>query len=314
MITLLNFTGQITQLLIIFFCVLSFASLVFYIFKKLKPGIFAQNLVDRTNSWWIIYFFYILTFGINYETTLVGLLFVSFVAHRELISNLKFPLHSRRLILWSYLAIPIQYYFIYRGYFLLFLLFIPVLMFFLLVIRTILDDNTRDYLRIISHLHLSLMISTYAISHIAYMAQFPTIEAEKNIYQAIIFFIIFVTSLNDIFQFISGKIFKGKKLTPLISPNKTISGFVGGVLGSALFAYSLRDIMPLSATQTIIAGCVISVFGLLGDLNISAIKRNLNIKDMSNFIPGHGGVLDRIDSLSFTSVAYFYLLYYWIYQ
>lgn len=314
MITFLNFTAGITQLLKIFFIILIIATIIFAIYKKKKPGVFAKNLVDRTNSWWFIYLFYIITFGINYTISLIGLCFVSYIAHREFISNIKLPISSRRILLWSYIAIPIQYYFIYKSYFLLFLLFIPVFMLFVLITRTILEDNSEEYLKTISYIHLSLIISTYTISHIAYLAQFPTIENEKNIYQALIFFVIFITSLNDIFQFVSGKIFKGKKLTPQISPNKTISGFIGGIIGSGLLAYSFRHIMPLSTTQTIIAGVAISIFGLLGDLNISAIKRNINVKDMSDLIPGHGGILDRIDSLSFTSVIFFYLLYFWIYQ
>lgn len=72
--------------------------------------------------------------------------------------------------------------------------------------------------------------------------------------------------------------------------------------------------MPLSLIQALISAFALSIFGLLGDLSISSLKRDLNIKDMSQFIPGHGGILDRIDSLIFTSMIFFYLVYYWIYQ
>lgn len=308
-----NFTPQVLNLLYVFFIALICSTIIFGVSHHFKKNSFTLNLVQRTNSWWIIYLFYILTFGFNFVASLVGLAFISFIAHREFLSNLKFSVASRRIILWSYFAIPLQYYFIYRGNFLLFEIFIPVFTLFLLLIRAILQDDATDYIKNSTQLHLSLMISTYTISHIAYLYQLPTIESEISNYQALIFFLIFITSVNDIFQFIAGKIFKGPKLIPKLSPNKTITGALGGILGSILLGHLFSPIMPLSHTQSLISAGFISVFGLLGDLNISAIKRNLVIKDMSNFIPGHGGIMDRLDSLSFTSIIFFYLIYYWVY-
>ena len=308
------FPNSIISTILYFLLALLFATVAFGILHKFKPSKLSQNLVERTNSWWVIISLYIITFGINLELSFGLLALLSFIAQRELISRLDFKLEQRRIVLWSYLFIPFQYYFAYMGALIPFLVFIPVGGLLIFPLRTILNDNPSDSLKIYAKLHWSILLTTYSISHIAFFMGLPLIPGEGHSYQFFIFFLIFVSQTNDIFQYISGKIFGRKKLTPNTSPNKTIAGAIGGVLGSLCLGYIFHFFMPLSLIQTLISAFALSVFGLLGDLSISSIKRDLNIKDMSQFIPGHGGILDRIDSLIFTSMIFFYLVYYWIYQ
>jgi phosphatidate cytidylyltransferase len=195
----------------------------------------------------------------------------------------------------------------------LFFTFIPVAMFFLLSLRTVIEDEPSESLKVFTHLHWSLILTTFTISHIAYLTSLPSIPGEENPHQALIFFLIFLTQSNDIFQYIFGMTLGKKPISPKISPKKTIVGAVGGVAGSLVLSYLFASAMPLSVTQCLTVGFFVSIAGLLGDLNISAIKRSLDVKDMSNLIPGHGGILDRIDSLTFSSIIYFYIIFYWIY-
>ncbi len=100
-------------------------------------------------------------------------------------------------------------------------------------------------------------------------------------------------------------------IAPEASPKKTWEGFLGGAATTTILAWALREITPFSEIQSLLVGLGLGITGYLGDLNISAVKRNLNLKDMGHVIPGHGGILDRIDSLTFSSLLFFYVVAYW---
>lgn len=107
--------------------------------------------------------------------------------------------------------------------------------------------------------------------------------------------------LTDTGAYIFGRTFGKHKLWPEISPNKTIEGFVGGILSSTLVAiiFSLYYAMPISIIPLVLVTWLLSVFGQLGDLVESALKRHFNVKDSGTLLPGHGGILDRFDSFIF---------------
>ena len=125
------------------------------------------------------------------------------------------------------------------------------------------------------------------------------------------------TSFTDVGAYLIGSLFKGKKLCPKISPNKTISGCIGGVLGGILatfLSYYVIRFFGFNVVGTgklttilllIISGIIFSITTQIGDLFESWLKRRLEVKDMGNLMPGHGGMLDRIDGLTFTVLTTF---------
>jgi phosphatidate cytidylyltransferase len=127
-------------------------------------------------------------------------------------------------------------------------------------------------------------------------------------------FLLVMTQFNDVAQYVWGKSFGKHKIVPKVSPNKTWQGFIGGTLTVTLSSYFLAPYLtPLTANQGLVAGLIIALSGFIGDLVVSSVKRDLRIKDTSQFIPGHGGILDRIDSLMFTAPLFFHYLYYLYY-
>ena len=129
-----------------------------------------------------------------------------------------------------------------------------------------------------------------------------------------IWLVIFGGTLTDTFAFLVGVTLGKHKLCPKISPKKTIEGAIGGTLGGMLsflaFAFVMNNYWDFSLNYAIIAvfGIIVSIFAQLGDLVASYIKRYAKIKDFGDVLPGHGGVLDRIDSILFTAPVVYYFL------
>jgi len=129
---------------------------------------------------------------------------------------------------------------------------------------------------------------------------------------ALVFFVIIVTWLSDTGGFFVGKTLGKHPLAPTLSPKKTIEGLLGGVLFSLIGAIiSQFTFVPFfSLGQCVMLGVALALFGAVGDLAESAIKRSVSVKDSGTIIPGHGGVLDRVDSLLFTGPAmYYYVMF-----
>jgi len=307
--------GQQTQFsLIVTFGLLVFFTLLFYGWDFLSPKEFLQSIKLRVNSWWIIFILVVFMISTTREVLFFMMTLISFISFKELSSKLSINSTHRRTLLLAYLSIPIQYYFAYTKNFIAFLTFIPVGMLILLPFRSILEDLSEDSIKTFSQIHWALMLTVFSISHIAFISSLPNVEFFKEGPAGMIYFLILITQLNDVSQFISGKLFGKRKISPLISPNKTWAGLIGGITGSTFFGYLFRDLLPLTLMQTLLLSALIAIAGFFGDLNISAIKRDLKIKDMGQLIPGHGGMLDRLDSLIFSNLVFFYLNYYWLYS
>ena len=113
--------------------------------------------------------------------------------------------------------------------------------------------------------------------------------------------------MNDVAAFCSGKLIGGRKIIPSVSPNKTWAGFVGGVVTTTVLGAVLGPwLTPMRAEHGALAGFGIGLFGFFGDATLSAVKRDLGVKDAGSIIPGHGGVLDRVNSLMFTAPLFFH--------
>ena len=297
----------------IIFLLLITASTTFYVWGKLNPKANLKELKQRTNSWWVMVIFFVLAVLLDRTITFPAIGLLSFMAFRELYSILDFRDADRRAIFWAVWAIPVQYYLAYIGWYEAFIILIPVGMFLFVPVRMVFIGETKGIIKSIASLQWALMLTVFGISHLAFFLSLPNIPHFKNGGKGLLLFVVFLTQINDIMQFIWGKLFGKHKITPTVSPNKTWEGFIGGVISTTLIGYSLQFLTPLDTTQVLFASFLIACSGFFGDVVMSAIKRDLGVKDMGNTIPGHGGILDRLDSLTYTAPVFFHLIYYWIY-
>jgi phosphatidate cytidylyltransferase len=128
---------------------------------------------------------------------------------------------------------------------------------------------------------------------------------------ALLFYLVFLTQMNDVAQYLWGKSLGRHKLTPTVSPNKTWEGLIGGIATTTLLAVVLAPhLTPLTRYESVLAGVLIGVCGFIGDVTMSALKRDIGVKDSGSLLPGHGGILDRLDSLTYTAPLFFHFVYY----
>ncbi len=267
----------------------------------------------RIRSWWIMVTILFLVLVSSKTTAIVFFGFLSFLTLKEFLSIVPTRQADRRVIFWTYLSIPLQYYWVSMGWYGMFIIFIPVYVFLFLPMRMILIGETQGFIHSAGLLHWAVMLTVFAISHIAYLLTLPVLNgAAGNI--GLVLFLLLMTEFNDVCQYIWGKMLGRHKIIPKVSPNKTWEGFLGGFISTTVCAgYVAPLLTPLLFEQSLIAGGIIAVAGFVGDVVISSVKRDLHIKDSGSLIPGHGGILDRLDSLIYTAPLFFHFLYYLAY-
>jgi phosphatidate cytidylyltransferase len=187
---------------------------------------------------------------------------------------------------------------------------VPIYLFLFLAMRMVLIGETAGFIRSISLLHWAVMLTVFCVSHIANLLTLEPLNEDAGAI-GLVLFLLFMTQLNDVCQYIWGKLLGRHKIIPKVSPNKTWEGFVGGFLTITVCAAVVAPLLtPLNRVQGLIAGMIIAGAGFIGDVVVSSVKRDLQIKDSSQLIPGHGGLLDRMDSVLYTAPLFFHYVYY----
>lgn len=278
-----------------------------------NPNTDYTELRQRIQSWWMMISILFAVLVINETTAMVFFGFLSFLALKEFLSIVPVRLSDRSVIFWAYLAIPVQYYWVSQGWYGMFIIFIPVYMFLFLPLRMVLVGETKGFIKAVGTIHWALMLTVFCISHIAYLLVLPEQnQAAGSI--GLVLFLLFMTQFNDVCQYVWGKLLGSHKIIPKVSPNKTWEGFLGGLGTITVCSGFVAPLLtPLTFKQGLLAGLLISGSGFIGDIVISSVKRDLQIKDSGHLIPGHGGILDRLDSLTFTAPLFFHFIYYLVY-
>ncbi len=269
-----------------------------------------KELSDRVKSWWVMIGIFSLALLSSPNVSVVLFALISFLAFKEFVSIIPLRRADRRVLFWAYLTIPFQYYLVATGWYGLFVVFIPVWVFFLLPFRFLIAGQTDGFLKSVSAISWGLMITVFAVSHAAFLMKLPLSDGSVG-GPALILFLAVLNQGNDVAQYVWGKLCGKHKIIPSVSPNKTWEGFLGGVGTTAVLSVLLSTILtPFSFGFAIMIGIFLGITGFIGDVTMSALKRDLRIKDAGALIPGHGGILDRIDSLSLSAPLFFHMVRY----
>jgi phosphatidate cytidylyltransferase len=284
------------------------ASLVVFLLLKFRPkNETFKKVAVIVKSWWLIAGAFLLMLSWHKWGLVVGMAAFSLLALREYLKQSKVEFKRYMGFSLSVLCL-LQYGALAVGNATLFFSLIPVLCLWV-VPGLVIFRATIKNLELVVSVGFGLGLFMYYLSHLAALVALPQLHLspEESTNAALI--LVLITWCNDIFQFISGKSFGKRKIVPEVSPNKTLAGFVGGILGSMILTgICVPPLLHFSLAWALLLGAVLGFTGMFGDLFFSAVKRNLGVKDFSRAIPGHGGLLDRLDSLIFTAPVYFHFL------
>ena len=268
------------------------------------------NLNARVRAWWVmtaVFAAALATGGIG-SVILFGL--TSFIALREFITLTPTRRADHRILFWAFFVfVPVQYWLVATQWYGLFVIFIPVYAFLFVPVRSVLAGDTEDFLARTAKIQWGLMVAVYCVSHAPalLMLDIPGYAGENA---KLLLYLIVVVQLSDVLQYVFGKTLGRHKIVPKVSPNKTWEGTVGGIAAATLIGTALWWATPFNPWEAAGIALVINLAGFAGGLCMSAIKRDRGIKDFGSLIQGHGGVLDRIDSLCFAAPLFFHLVRY----
>jgi phosphatidate cytidylyltransferase len=289
--------------------VLTLAVGVTELLPRLRPGGDFTNLRQRIASWWVMIALLAAALLLGWMAVLALFVVISFIALREFLSLAHIRPEDRLIVLAAYLCIPVSYAFIAIDRYGMYLVFIPVYVFMFLPFAMTWLGQTRAFLATAATFHWGLVTCVYNLGFAAFLMRAPLGDHLPAGPAGLVFFLLVATEANDVLQYVWGKLLGRHKIIPKVSPNKTWEGFIGGWATTAALIWFIGPVFtPLSGLGLAITALALPVAGFAGDVTMSAIKRDIGVKDSSALIPGHGGLLDRADSLIFTAPLYFHIL------
>ena len=296
-------------LLVIAGCLVAVPTLVFVLraFGLIRRELMREVLV-RTASWAVIVCLVVgpILLGGFWAMLLVLLLAVGgYLEYARMTGLFRRPAVSWAVLL----GIGLVFFAVLDHWYGLFAALIPLGVVAIAAIA-LLGDDPRGYVQRLALGVLGYLLFAICMGHLAYFGN-------SAFFRPLLLLVLTAVALNDVFAYTCGKLFGRRKLCPNISPNKTVAGAIGAVLLTpalvTLLGLPLLDDAPgLSVGHLVLGGVILSLCGQFGDLMLSAIKRDIGVKDTGVIIPGHGGLLDRIDSILLTAPATFHFIGYFV--
>ncbi|MBB6483955.1 phosphatidate cytidylyltransferase [Rhizobium lusitanum] len=308
-------SADLIHLVLGIFGVLIVASVIGYVLeRRLSPdgsNAAIENLNARIKAWWVM----VVLIGIAFIAGRAGVIllfaFCSFAALREFVTLIN----TKRADHWAlaaafFVVLPVQYYLLWAEQYGIYSIFIPVYAFLFMPIIAVLRGDTERFLVRIAEVQWALMICVFCASHVPALLtlHIPGYEGRNVL---LIAFLVIVVQLSDVLQYVWGKLFGKTKIAPRLSPSKTVEGFVGGVVSASLIGAALWWVTPFTPLEAGLLAFVITIMGFFGGLVMSAIKRDRGVKDWGHLIEGHGGLIDRLDSVVFSAPIFFHLVRFW---
>jgi phosphatidate cytidylyltransferase len=279
-----------------------------------KPGAnhtTIDNLNARIRAWWKMCAIFAGSILVGRVGSLILFAVISFLAMREYMTLVPTRRGDHRTLFWSFFVImPLQYYLIGIQWYGFFAIMIPVLAFVFVPTSIAIAGDTEHFLERAAKIQFGIMVCAYCLSHAPalLLLKIPGFEGHDA---RLLLYLVIVDQMSDVLQYVWGKLIGRHKIAWRVSPNKTWEGFLGGVLSATALGTALWWATPFTALESAGLSFTICILGFCGGLVMSAIKRDIGIKDFGVVIEGHGGILDRMDSLCFAAPIFFHLVRYY---
>jgi phosphatidate cytidylyltransferase len=270
-----------------------------------------DTLNARIRAWWKMCFIFGLSILLGRIGALVVFAAISFLAMREYMTLMPTRRGDHRTLFWSFFVImPLQYYLVGAQRYGLFSIMIPVLAFIFVPTSIAIAGDTSNFLERSAKIQFGLMVCVYCLSH-APALLLLNIPGFAGHNARLLLYLGFVDQMSDLLQYVWDKLIGKHKIAWRVSPNKTWEGFAGGVVSATGIGAALWWATPFTPLQSAGMSFMICLLGFAGSLVISALKRDIGIKDFGVVIEGQGGILDHVDSLCFAAPIFFHLVRYY---
>ena len=311
----MNIDPQMQWLFLGLVGVLVVAAVTGFVLSRLVTGesgrAVVANLNARVRAWWVMALLFAASLGVGSPGTVLLFGMVSFLALREFITLVPTRQADHRALFWVFFIFtPLQYYLIGMRWYELFSIMIPVYAFLFLPVRIAWTGDTERFFERAAKIQWGLMICVYCVSYVPALLTLSIPGFEGQNAKLVLFFTI-VVQMSDVLQYVFGKTMGSHKIAPNVSPNKTWEGFIAGVLSATALGAGLWWATPFSPWQAAFLSLLICLMGFEGGLCMAAIKRDRGVKDFGNMLAGHGGILDRIDSICFAAPVFFHVVRYY---
>jgi phosphatidate cytidylyltransferase len=278
------------------------ATIIFYIVKRNNPDKDFTDFTHRVKTWWGMWVVFSFATLFTPTVSLVSLMILCFFSLKEFFAMMRTRKADRQVFLWAYLAIPLQFYWIYTGWYGMFIVFIPIYVFLFLPLPRIFSKGTIGVLRSISSTQWGLMLMVFGLSHIAYY-QIASPEYGGNL----VLYLVLLTQVSDVVQYMVSHFLGRRKIIPTSNPMITWEGFLSSVIVTTMVSFLIySNLTPLDGTFAIFSGILISFAGFFGSLTVSVVKRDLYLGENEKAEGIQKGYLSRIDSLTYTAPLFFH--------
>ena len=268
------------------------------------------NMNERIRAWWVMCLTFLASLLTGGAGSVVLFALISFLALREFVTLTPTLRADHRSLCWAFFGvIPVQYGLVAAGRLDLLTIFVPVGALLLLAFRGALAGDRTRFLERTADIHWGLMVCVYGVSHVPALLSLEIRGYEGQNLKLLVFFVL-VVQASDVLQYVWGKWVGRTPIAPTISPGKTLEGCLGGIVSATLLGAGVSWITPFTPWEAGVLSLVLTLLGFAGGLVMSAVKRDRGVKDYGTLIQGHGGILDRIDSICFAAPVFFHLTRY----
>jgi phosphatidate cytidylyltransferase len=276
-----------------------------------NPHSLIDNLNIRIQAWWVM----TVTIGLALLGGRIGVIvlfaFVSFTALREFLTLAPTRRGDHQaLVMAFFVVLPFQYFLIGVEWYGMYSVFIPAYAFLFLPILSAVKSDTRNFMERTGTIQWALMVTVYCISHLPALLNLR-IPGYSGRNAFLIVFLVLIVQSGDILHHVCSRYYGKHQIAPQVSPNKTVEGFIGGIITAVALGMLLSWMTPFSVLESAMVSLAAALMGFFGGLVLSAMKRDRGVKDWGMMVDGYGGMLDRVASVCFAAPVYFHIVRHW---
>lgn len=313
---ILYVNNSLLRLLSGMFVVLMIGSVVRIVaLRRADPELSASRM-GSLKVWWVLAILISIAVIFGRAGTAVLLAVASWLGLREFLALIGTERIGKLALSAAFIMIPLQFLLAATASNAEAVWILPLIALPVLSTMRLLRQGPEDFVRTTAGLYFGVMLLVYGLSHAVLLFDFSETSEPAAGPAGWFLFVLIITEADDIAQALTGRRIGRRRIAPRISPNKTWEGFAGGVAASVILSFILSPLLTTFPSLGTVRGCVLATAagliivtaGFFGDISMSAVKRDVGVKDGSAILPGMGGIIDRVDSLTFTAPAFYFFL------